>query len=39
MKIYLISLGAGLLVGVIYGVLEVRSPRRRWWHWSGCWAS
>jgi XapX domain-containing protein len=26
MKIYLISLGAGLLVGVIYGALEVRSP-------------
>jgi XapX domain-containing protein len=26
MKLYLISLGAGLLVGVIYGVLEVRSP-------------
>jgi XapX domain-containing protein len=26
MKIYLLSLGAGLLVGVIYGVLEVRSP-------------
>ena len=26
MKLYLISLGAGLLVGVIYGVLNVRSP-------------
>jgi XapX domain-containing protein len=26
MKLYLISLGAGLLVGVIYGMLEVRSP-------------
>jgi len=26
MTIYLISLGAGLLVGVIYGMLEVRSP-------------
>lgn len=26
MKIYLVSLAAGLLVGVIYGVLEVRSP-------------
>lgn len=26
MKIYLLSLGAGLLVGVIYGVLNVRSP-------------
>lgn len=26
MKLYLISLGAGLLVGVIYGLLNVRSP-------------
>ena len=26
MKIYLLSLGAGLLVGVIYGLLNVRSP-------------
>jgi len=26
MKIYLISLAVGLLVGVIYGVLNVRSP-------------
>ena len=26
MKLYLISLGAGLLVGVIYGLLDVRSP-------------
>ena len=26
MKIYLLSLGAGLLVGVIYGLLGVRSP-------------
>lgn len=26
MKIYLMSLGAGLLVGVIYGLLGVRSP-------------
>lgn len=26
MKPYLIALGAGLLVGVIYGVLNVRSP-------------
>ena len=26
MKIYLISLVVGLLVGVIYGLLEVRSP-------------
>jgi XapX domain-containing protein len=26
MKIYLLSLGAGLLVGIIYGVLNVRSP-------------
>lgn len=26
MKIYLVSLAVGLLVGVIYGMLEVRSP-------------
>lgn len=26
MKIYLISLAAGVLVGVIYGLLQVRSP-------------
>ncbi|WP_165223292.1 DUF1427 family protein [Affinirhizobium pseudoryzae] len=26
MKLYVISLAAGLLVGVIYGVLNVRSP-------------
>lgn len=26
MKMYLIALGAGLLVGVIYGLLNVRSP-------------
>ena len=26
MKLYLISLGAGLLVGAIYGLLNVRSP-------------
>ncbi|PPD13626.1 MAG: XapX domain-containing protein [Methylobacterium sp.] len=26
MKLYLIALGAGLLVGVIYGLLNVRSP-------------
>jgi XapX domain-containing protein len=26
MKIYLISLAAGILVGVIYGLLQVRSP-------------
>lgn len=26
MKIYLVSLGAGLLVGIIYSVLGVRSP-------------
>lgn len=26
MKIYLVALGAGLLVGVIYGLLNVRSP-------------
>lgn len=26
MKIYLLSLGAGVLVGVIYGLINVRSP-------------
>jgi XapX domain-containing protein len=26
MKVYLFSLGAGLLVGVIYSLLQVRSP-------------
>lgn len=26
MKIYLLSLGAGLLVGVVYALLNVRSP-------------
>lgn len=26
MKMYLMSLGAGLLVGAIYGVINVRSP-------------
>ncbi|SFI28391.1 DUF1427 family protein [Albimonas pacifica] len=26
MKIYLVSLGCGLLVGVIYSLLQVRSP-------------
>ncbi|MCH6482143.1 XapX domain-containing protein [Pseudoxanthomonas sp. LH2527] len=26
MKIYLIALGAGLLVGLVYGLLNVRSP-------------
>ncbi|QNK01216.1 XapX domain-containing protein [Dyella telluris] len=26
MKIYVISLAAGMLVGVIYGLLQVRSP-------------
>lgn len=26
MKMYIVSLGVGLLVGVIYGVLNVRSP-------------
>lgn len=26
MRIYLISLGAGILVGIIYGLLHVRSP-------------
>ncbi|NTE47904.1 XapX domain-containing protein [Agrobacterium pusense] len=26
MKVYLLSLGAGLLVGFVYGLLNVRSP-------------
>ena len=26
MKVYLLSLGAGLLVGVLYGLINVRSP-------------
>ena len=26
MKLYLMSLGAGLLVGMVYGMLNVRSP-------------
>jgi XapX domain-containing protein len=26
MKIYLLSLGAGLLVGIIYALIQVRSP-------------
>lgn len=26
MKVYLLSLGAGLLIGVIYALLHVRSP-------------
>ncbi|MFS8037514.1 XapX domain-containing protein [Xanthobacter sp. AM11] len=26
MKLYLLSLGAGLLVGVVYSLLQVRSP-------------
>jgi XapX domain-containing protein len=26
MKLYLVSLGAGVLVGIIYGLLNVRSP-------------
>lgn len=26
MKVYLVSLGAGLLVGVVYSLLSVRSP-------------
>lgn len=29
MKVYLISLGAGLLVGIIYSLINVRS-RRSW---------
>ena len=26
MKLYLISLGAGILVGIIYALMQVRSP-------------
>jgi xanthosine utilization system XapX-like protein len=26
MKIYLVSLGAGVLVGIIYALMQVRSP-------------
>lgn len=26
MRLYLVSLGAGILVGIIYGLLQVRSP-------------
>ena len=26
MKVYVLSLGAGILVGIIYGLLNVRSP-------------
>jgi XapX domain-containing protein len=26
MRVYLLSLGAGLVVGIVYGVLNVRSP-------------
>jgi XapX domain-containing protein len=26
MKVYIVSLGAGVLVGVIYGLLKIRSP-------------
>ena len=26
MKVYILSLGAGVLVGVIYGLLKIRSP-------------
>ena len=29
MEPYLVSLGAGLLIGVIYSVIKVRSPHRR----------
>lgn len=28
MKVYLVSLGLGLLVGIIYALFNVRSPRR-----------
>ncbi|WP_121379336.1 DUF1427 family protein, partial [Pseudomonas aeruginosa] len=26
MKLYVLSLGAGLLVGIVYSLLQVRSP-------------
>ena len=39
MKIYLLSLGAGLLVGVVYSLLQVRSPAPPLWRWSACLAS
>jgi len=29
MKLYLVSLGAGILVGIIYALMQVRSPAPR----------
>jgi xanthosine utilization system XapX-like protein len=44
MKPYLLSLGAGLLVGVLYSLLGVRSPAPPaiallWACWACCWAN
>ena len=39
MKTYLLSLGAGLLVGVVYSLLDVRSRHLRSSRLSDCWAS
>ncbi len=39
MKIYLMSLGAGILVGVVYSLLNVRSLARRSPRSSVSWAS
>jgi XapX domain-containing protein len=30
MKIYLLSLGAGLFVGIIYSLLDLRRRRQSW---------
>jgi XapX domain-containing protein len=35
MKVYIISLGAGVLVGMIYSLLHVRSPAPPLVAWSG----
>ena len=35
MRVYLFSLGAGLLVGIIYSLLNVRSLAPPWWRWWG----
>jgi len=32
MKVYLVSFGAGLLVGVVYSLLNVGLPLLRWSH-------
>jgi hypothetical protein len=39
MRVYLLSLRAGFLVGIIYSLLKCDRWRRPWWRWSGCWAS